>query len=38
VVTGEALTAPAYENLRTFPVRVNNGWIEVDAEDEWDIA
>ncbi len=38
VVTGEALTAPAYENLRTFPVRVANGWVEVDAEAEWDIA
>ena len=38
VVTGEALTAPAYENLRTFPVRVTNGWVEVDAEAEWDIA
>lgn len=38
VITGEALTAPAYENLRTFPVRVTNGWLEVDAEAEWDIA
>lgn len=34
VVTGAALTAPAYENLRTFPVRVINGWVEVDAEAE----
>lgn len=38
VVTGAALTAPAYENLRTFPVRVTDGWVEVDAEAEWDIA
>ena len=38
VVTGAVLTPPAYENLRTFPVRVTNGWVEVDAEAEWDIA
>lgn len=38
VMTGEALTAPAYENLRTFPVRVTDGWLEVDAEAESDIA
>lgn len=38
VVTGAALTPPAYENLRTFPVRVTNGWVEVDAEAEWNIA
>jgi len=38
VITGEALTAPAYENLRTFPVRVTDGWLEVDAEVESDIA
>jgi len=38
VMTGEALTAPAYENLRTFPVRVTDGWLEVDAEVESDIA
>lgn len=38
VVTGAVLAPPAYENLRTFPVRVTNGWVEVDAEAEWDIA
>jgi 3-phenylpropionate/trans-cinnamate dioxygenase ferredoxin component len=38
VITGEALTASAYEGLLTFPVRINNGWVEVDAEAEWDIA
>ena len=34
VVTGVALTPPAYENLRTFGVRVTDGWVEVDAEGE----
>lgn len=34
VITGAVLGPPAYENLRTFPVRVVNGWIEVDAEAE----
>lgn len=34
LVTGTALTAPAYENLRTYPVRVTDGWVEVDAEGE----
>ncbi len=38
VVTGAVLEPPAYENLCTFPVRVTNGWVEVDAEAEWDIA
>jgi len=38
VVTGAVLGPPAYENLRTFPVRVTNGWVEVDAEAEWNIA
>ncbi|WP_019898459.1 Rieske (2Fe-2S) protein [Methylotenera mobilis] len=38
LLTGEALTAPAYENLRTFPVRINNSWIEVDTEAEWNAA
>nr|WP_294840418.1 nitrite reductase small subunit NirD [uncultured Methylotenera sp.] len=38
LVTGEALTAPAYENIRTYPVRVNNGWLEVDTELQWDVA
>ena len=27
--TGAALTAPAYEPVRTFPVRVQNGMIQV---------
>ncbi|MSP85807.1 MAG: non-heme iron oxygenase ferredoxin subunit [Methylotenera sp.] len=38
VVTGAVLTPPAYESLRTFPVRVTNSWVEVDAEAEWNIA
>lgn len=38
IVTGSALTPPAYENLRTFPVRVTNDWVEVDAEAKWNIA
>lgn len=38
VVTGAVLTPPAYENLRTFPVRVTDGWVEVDAEAEWNPA
>lgn len=38
VVTGVVLGPPAYENLSTFPVRITNGWVEVDAEAEWDIA
>lgn len=38
VVTGAVLGPPAYENLRTFPVRVTNGWVEVDAEAEWSIS
>ena len=34
VVTGAVLAPPAYENLKTFPVRITNGWVEVDAEAE----
>lgn len=34
VVTGNVLAPPAYENLRTFSVRVVDGWVEVDAEAE----
>lgn len=34
VVTGAVLAPPAYENLKTFPVRLKNGWVEVDAEGE----
>ena len=34
VVTGAVLTPPAYENLKTYPVRVTDGWVVVDAEGE----
>lgn len=33
--TGEALTAPAYEPTATFPVRVEDGNLEV-RDDRWD--
>ncbi len=33
--TGEALSAPAYEPTPTFPVRVENGIIQV-MDDRWD--
>lgn len=33
--TGEALTAPAYEPIPTFPVRVENGTVQV-RDDRWD--
>lgn len=33
--TGDALTAPAYEPVATFPVRVENGEIQV-RDDRWD--
>jgi len=33
--TGEALSAPAYEPLTTFPTRVDDGRIEV-RDDRWD--
>jgi len=33
--TGEALTAPAYEPVATFPVRVENGVIQV-RDSRWD--
>ncbi len=35
VRTGEALTAPAYEAIATFPVRVRNGSVQV-KDDRWD--
>jgi 3-phenylpropionate/trans-cinnamate dioxygenase ferredoxin subunit len=35
VRTGEALTAPAYEPTAKFPVRVENGEIQV-RDDRWD--
>lgn len=33
--TGEALTPPAYEPVATFPVRVENGLVQV-RDDRWD--
>jgi len=33
--TGEALTAPAYEPIPTFPVRIENGTVQV-RDDRWD--
>jgi 3-phenylpropionate/trans-cinnamate dioxygenase ferredoxin subunit len=33
--TGEALTAPAYEPVAKFPVRIENGLIQV-RDDRWD--
>ena len=35
VRTGEALTAPAYEAIAIFPVRVCNGSVQV-KDDRWD--
>ena len=35
VRTGEALTAPAYEPTASFPVRVENGIVQV-RDDRWD--
>jgi len=35
VRTGEALTAPAYEPTAKFPVRIENGEIQV-RDDRWD--
>jgi 3-phenylpropionate/trans-cinnamate dioxygenase ferredoxin subunit len=35
VRTGEALTAPAYEPTAKFPLRIENGVIEV-MDDRWD--
>lgn len=35
IKTGEALTAPAYEPLATFPVRVENGVVQV-IDNRWD--
>ena len=34
VTTGEALTAPAYEDLTTFEVRVDDGMVMVNAESD----
>ena len=33
--TGEALTAPAYEAIATFPVRIYNGSVQV-KDERWD--
>ena len=33
--TGEALTAPAYEPTSTFPVRIENGVVQL-RDDRWD--
>lgn len=33
--TGEALTAPAYEPITTFPVRIHEGRVQV-RDDRWD--
>lgn len=33
--TGEVLAPPAYEPIRTFPVRVRNGIVQV-RDDRWD--
>ena len=35
IKTGAALTAPAYEATATFPMRIENGVIEV-RDDRWD--
>jgi 3-phenylpropionate/trans-cinnamate dioxygenase ferredoxin subunit len=35
IKTGEALTVPAYEPTATFPVRLNNGMVQV-RDDRWD--
>ena len=33
--TGDALSPPAYEPLATFPVRIENGMVQV-TDDRWD--
>jgi len=35
IKTGEALTAPAYEPTAVFPVRIENGIVQV-RDDRWD--
>ena len=35
IKTGEALSAPAYEPTATFPVRIENGMVQV-RDDRWD--
>ena len=34
ICTGTALTAPAYEPINTFPVRIDNGMVQV-KDDRW---
>jgi len=33
--SGKALTPPAYEDIQTFPVRIENGTVQVDIECWW---
>jgi 3-phenylpropionate/trans-cinnamate dioxygenase ferredoxin component len=33
IVTGQVTAPPAYEDLRTFPVRLNDGMLQVDLGD-----
>ncbi len=35
ITSGEALTPPAYEAVATFPVRIENGMVQV-RDDRWD--
>jgi 3-phenylpropionate/trans-cinnamate dioxygenase ferredoxin subunit len=35
ITTGEVLAEPAYEDLPTFPVRIENGMVQV-KDDRWD--
>ena len=35
IKTGKALTPPAYEDIATFPVRTENGMVQV-RDDRWD--
>ena len=35
ITTGEVLSEPAYEDLPTFPVRIENGMVQV-KDDRWD--
>jgi len=35
IKTGAVLAPPAYENIATFPVRIENGWVQV-RDARWD--
>ncbi|MDX8411121.1 MAG: non-heme iron oxygenase ferredoxin subunit [Mariprofundaceae bacterium] len=35
IKSGKALTPPAYEDIQTFPVRIENGAVQVDIESWW---